>query len=127
MGPEQHQSVELVNLSETLRLCFTLVKPSLESLASQIVDSQSLDNLKYSTDRKYTSELLLNAIEDALKKAENQVSSPPEGSLNYHFKGYLTLPSIPQHSRHLACEGLLLGRGQHASPPSDPSMADRAA
>ena len=57
---------------------FPLVKPSLESLANQIVDSQSLDNLKYSTDRKYTSELLLNAIEDALKKAENQVSSPPE-------------------------------------------------
>ena len=72
------QSVELVNLSESTTAMFPLVKPSLESLASQIVDSQSLDNLKYSTDRKYTSELLLNAIEDALKKAENQVSSPPE-------------------------------------------------
>ena len=72
------QSVELVNLSESTTAMFPLVKPYLESLASQIVDSQSLDNLKYSTDRKYTSELLLNAIEDALKKAENQVSSPPE-------------------------------------------------
>ena len=72
------QSVELVNLSESTTAMFPLVKPSLESLASQIVDSQSLDNLKYSTDRKYTSELLLNAIEDALQKAENQVSSPPE-------------------------------------------------
>ena len=71
------QSVELVNLSESTTAMFPLVKPSLESLASQIVDSQSLDNLKYSTDRKYTSELLLNAIEDALKKAENPVSSPP--------------------------------------------------
>ena len=56
---------------------FPLVKPSLESLASQIVDSQSLDDLKYSTDRKYTSQLLISAIEDALKKAENHVSSPP--------------------------------------------------
>ena len=71
-------SIRLVNLSESTTAMFPLVKPSLESLASQIVDSQSLDNLKYSTDRKYTSELLLNAIEDALKKAENQVSSPPE-------------------------------------------------
>ena len=53
------------------------VKPSLESRASQIVDSQSLDDLKYSTDRKYTSQLLISAIEDALKKAENHVSSPP--------------------------------------------------
>ena len=71
-------TVELVNLRESTTAMFPLVKPSLESLANQIVDSQSLDNLKYSTDRKYTSELLLNAIEDALKKAENQVSSPPE-------------------------------------------------
>ena len=71
-------SIRLVNLSESTTAMFPLVKPSLESLANQIVDSQSLDNLKYSTDRKYTSELLLNAIEDALKKAENQVSSPPE-------------------------------------------------
>ena len=43
------QSVELVNLSESTTAMFPLVKPSLESLASQIVDSQSLDNLKYST------------------------------------------------------------------------------
>ena len=71
------QSIELVNLSESTTAMFPLVKPSLESLASQIVDSQSLDDLKYSTDRKYTSQLLLSAIEDALKKAENHVSSPP--------------------------------------------------
>lgn len=71
------QSIELVNLSESTTAMFPLVKPSLESLASQIVDSQSLDDLKYSTDRKYTSQLLISAIEDALKKAENHVSSPP--------------------------------------------------
>ena len=69
--------IELVNLSESTTAMFPLVKPSLESLASQIVDSQSLDDLKYSTDRKYTSQLLISAIEDALKKAENHVSSPP--------------------------------------------------
>ena len=71
------QSNALVNLSESTTAMFPLVKPSLESLASQIVDSQSLDDLKYSTDRKYTSQLLISAIEDALKKAENHVSSPP--------------------------------------------------
>ena len=71
-------SISLVNLSETTTAMFPLVKPSLESLASQITDSQSLEGLKYSTDRKYTSELLLNAIEEALKKAENHVSSPPD-------------------------------------------------
>ena len=71
-------SISLVNLSETTTALFPLVKPSLESLASQITASQSLDGLKYSTDQKYTSELLLNAIEEALKKAENHVSSPPD-------------------------------------------------
>ena len=70
------QSIQLVNLSESTTAMFPLVKPSLESLASQITSNQSLDNLKYSTDRKYTSQLLLDAIEDALKKAENQTSSP---------------------------------------------------
>ena len=70
-------SIRLVNLSESTTAMFPLVKPSLESLASQIVDSQSLDDLKYSTDRKYTSQLLISAIEDALKKAENHGSSPP--------------------------------------------------
>ena len=70
------QSIQLVNLSESTTAMFPLVKPSLESLASQITSSQSLENLKYSTDRKYTSQLLLDAIEDALKKAENQGSSP---------------------------------------------------
>ena len=65
------QDIQLVNLSETTTAMFPLVKPSLESLASQ-----SLSDLKYSSDRKYTSQLLLDAIENALKKAENHVSSP---------------------------------------------------
>ena len=33
--------------------------------------SQSLDDIQYSEDQKYTSMILLNAIESALKKAEN--------------------------------------------------------
>ena len=70
-------SIRLVNLSESTAAMFPLMEPALESLASQIVDSQSLDDLKYSTDRKYTSQLLISAIEDALKNAENHVSSPP--------------------------------------------------
>ena len=72
------QSIELVNLSESTTAMFPLVKPSLESLASQIIKGQSLDTLKYSTDRKYTSQLLISAISNALKKAENHVNSPPE-------------------------------------------------
>ena len=75
-------SIRLVNLSESTTAMFPLVKPStaamfplmepaLESLASQIYTSQSLENIQYSEDQKYTSMILLNAIETALKKAEN--------------------------------------------------------
>ena len=78
MDKSSIQDIQLVNLSETTTAMFPLVKPSMESLASQIMASQSLSDLKYSSDRKYTSQLLLDAIENALKKAENHVSSPSE-------------------------------------------------
>lgn len=65
------KSVELVNLSESTKASFPLMEPALESLASQIYTKQSLENIDYSSDQKYTSMVLLNAIEDALKKAEN--------------------------------------------------------
>ena len=65
------QSIELVNLSESTAAMFPLMEPVLESLASQIYTSQSLENIQYSEDQKYTSMILLNAIETALKKAEN--------------------------------------------------------
>jgi len=65
------QSIELVNLSESTAAMFPLMEPALESLASQIYTSQSLENIQYSENQKYTSMILLNAIETALKKAEN--------------------------------------------------------
>ncbi|WP_373213141.1 hypothetical protein [Ruminococcus sp. 5_1_39BFAA] len=65
------KSIDLVNLSESTQAMFPLMEPALESLASQIYTSQSLENIEYSSDRKYTSMVLLSAIEDALKKAEN--------------------------------------------------------
>ena len=68
---EKIRNIRLVNLSESTSAMFPLMEPALESLSSQIYSSQSLENLKYPQDQKYTSLVLLNAIEDALKKAEN--------------------------------------------------------
>ena len=65
------RSIHLANLSESTSAMFPLMEPALESLASQIYTSQSLENIQYSEDQKYTSMILLNAIETALKKAEN--------------------------------------------------------
>ena len=58
-------SIRISNLSETVTAMYPLLQPSLE----KICKSQSLDNLTLSSDSPYTSQLLLNTIRDALKKA----------------------------------------------------------
>ena len=64
------KSIGLVNLSESTTAMFPLMEPALDSLASQIYTSQSLESVSYPEDNKYTSMLLLEAISTALKKAE---------------------------------------------------------
>lgn len=67
---EDHiNSVALVNLSETIETMYPLVKPAMEDLSNQILDQQSLDNITYSKNSQYTSIVLMNAIQDAIKKA----------------------------------------------------------
>ncbi len=48
---------------------FPLLEPSFDELANQILRNQSLDNITYSDDNKYTSMVLLNAIKTTLDKA----------------------------------------------------------
>ena len=64
------QSIQLCNLSESTSAMFPLVEPVLDSLSSQIYTEQSLDNLEYPSDQKYTSVMLINAIRKAVEKAE---------------------------------------------------------
>lgn len=71
VDPDRITSIGLKNLSESTTAMFPLMEPALESLASQIYTTQSLEDITYSQDNKYTSMLLLNAIETALKKAES--------------------------------------------------------
>lgn len=66
---DQVHSIHLANLSESTAAMFPLMEPSLEELASQIYSGVSLEQLKYSSDQKYTSMLLIQAIGDALQKA----------------------------------------------------------
>ena len=63
-------SIHLTNLSETTAAIFPLIEPALDSLASQIYSSQSLENLDYPSDQKYTSAMLIEAIRKAVEKAE---------------------------------------------------------
>ena len=62
-------SVSLVNLDESVETMYPLMNPAMEELAKQIIDSQSLDDITYSSSNQYTSIVLLNAIRDAIEKA----------------------------------------------------------
>lgn len=62
-------SIKLENLSETTTAMYPLMEPVLTDLASQICTTQSTKDLTYSQESKYTSLLLVEAIDDALSKA----------------------------------------------------------
>lgn len=62
-------SIALTNLDETVSVMYPLMEPALEELSTQIIDTQSLDNLTYADDNKYTSMVLLNAITQSLEQA----------------------------------------------------------
>ncbi len=71
VSSDKIQSVNLVNLSESTAAMFPLVEPALDSIAEQICEKQSLEDIEYADDKKYTSIMLMSSIEDALEKAEN--------------------------------------------------------
>ena len=64
------KQVRLVNLSESTTAMFPLMEPTLDTLAEQLYETQSLDDITYSEENKYTSLLLINAISEALDKAK---------------------------------------------------------
>lgn len=67
-------SIRLVNLSEAAAASYPLVSPSLDHIASQILEKQSLNEITCPQENRYTSQLLLSAISDALTKAENALT-----------------------------------------------------
>ena len=66
----QINSISMSNTSESVETMYPLMEPALETLAVQIYETQSLDNITYSEENRYTSMLLLNTIEQALEKAK---------------------------------------------------------
>ena len=68
---ESHiNSIRFSNLDETVAAMFPLIQPAIEDIAEQVYEDQSLENIQYSEDNPYTSQIIITAIEDALKKAE---------------------------------------------------------
>ncbi len=62
-------SIRCVNLSEAVTAMYPLLQPAIEDMADQICEKQSTEHLTYPKDNPYTSKMIVEAIENALKKA----------------------------------------------------------
>ena len=62
-------SIRFSNLDETVTAMFPLIQPAIEDIAEQVYETQSLDDIALSDDAPYTSQMILNAIKDAVAKA----------------------------------------------------------
>lgn len=63
------KDISLVDLEDSVAVMYPLMEPTIEHLRDQILEQQSLDGITYETENQYTSAVLLNAIDQALKKA----------------------------------------------------------
>ncbi|MBE5884053.1 MAG: hypothetical protein E7291_06515 [Lachnospiraceae bacterium] len=62
-------SVRMINLSEAVTTMYPLLQPTFDSICEQIYETQSLEEISYTSDSKYTSLVLLEAIQTSLDKA----------------------------------------------------------
>ena len=73
---ENHiNDISFVNLEESVATMYPLIQPALDSISTQIYETQSLDHITYEANNQYTTEVLLMAIEDALDNAKVNASS----------------------------------------------------
>ena len=67
---ESHiSSVRFVELDDVLKTKYPLLEPALTDISDQIRETQSLENIVYSDDMRYTATLLIGAIKSALEDA----------------------------------------------------------
>ncbi len=66
---ERINSISFVSLDESVATMYPLMQPVMNDLAEQILRSQSLEDLSYSMETRYTSQAVLGAIGTAVEKA----------------------------------------------------------
>ncbi len=62
-------SIRFSNLDETVAAMYPLVQPAIEDIAEQICETQSLEDISLPEDTPYTSQMILDAIKEAVDKA----------------------------------------------------------
>lgn len=65
-------SLTLLPLSDKISTLYPLLEPSFNTISEQICEKQSLEDITYSDEAAYTSELLLEVIGDTLAKVQVQ-------------------------------------------------------
>ena len=67
-------SLSLADTDETLTTMYPLLAPTMDSLSEQICETQDLSQVTYSSETRYTSLVLLEAIKASLEKAKPSAS-----------------------------------------------------
>ena len=62
-------SIRLMNPDDAITTMYPLLQPTLDDICSQVFEYQSLDQITYGQDNKYTSLVLIQAIQNSLDKA----------------------------------------------------------
>ena len=63
-------SLRISNISEAVTTMYPLLQPTFDDICEQIYEQQSVENITYDSDSKYTSLVLLEAIKSSLNKAQ---------------------------------------------------------
>lgn len=70
---ESHiNSIRFSNLDETVAAMYPLIQPEIENIAEQVYENQSLEGVQLSQENPYTSQVIVNAIAEALEKGKIQ-------------------------------------------------------
>jgi uncharacterized protein with FMN-binding domain len=67
---ENITSIRMVNLNDAITTMYPLLQPTFDSICKQVYEQQSLEHITYTADSKYTSLVLLEAIQNSLNKAK---------------------------------------------------------
>ena len=64
-------AIRLVNLDDAVATMYPLIAPSFDDLITKVYEHQSLEGITYADDNKYTSMVLIEAIDSALTQAKS--------------------------------------------------------
>ncbi len=62
-------SIRFSNLDDSVQAMFPLLQPAIEDIAEQVYETQSLEDITLSDETPYTSQVILDAIREAVNKA----------------------------------------------------------